>query len=60
MTDLPKLTILLGPQTRMAFALNAHIRENRPYLTGKGMTVLPSRLASPLVRRALDAAIGIT
>ena len=54
MTDLPKLTILLGPQTRMAFALNAHIRENRPYLTGKGMTVLPSRLASPLVRRALD------
>lgn len=55
MTDVPKLTILIGPQTRMAFALNAHIRENRPYLTGKGMTVLPSRLASPLVRRALDA-----
>lgn len=54
MTDLPELTILLGPQTRLSLALNAHFRENRQYLANKGMTVLPSRLASPLVRRALD------
>ena len=39
MPDLPGLTIILGPQTRVSLALNAYLRDNRQYLTGKGMTV---------------------
>ena len=54
MSDLPDLTILLGPQTRLSLALNAHLRENRQYLYDEGLVALPTRLASPLVRRALD------
>lgn len=54
MTDLPPLTVLLGPQTRVALALNAHLRENRQFLSSKGITALPSRLASPILRRAVD------
>lgn len=54
MTDLPDLTILLGPQTRLALALNAHLRENRQFLVSKGVMALPSRLASPLLRRVID------
>lgn len=54
MKELPDLTILLGPQTRVALALNAHLRENRQFLSNRGVTVLPSRLASPLLRRAID------
>ena len=54
MASLPQLTIILGPQTRAALALNALIRENRQHLASKGMTVLPSRLASPMLRRAID------
>ncbi len=54
MPNVPQLTIILGPQTRAALALNALVRENRQYLASKGMTVLPSRLASPMLRRAID------
>ncbi|MEO0915440.1 MAG: hypothetical protein AAFY31_00395 [Pseudomonadota bacterium] len=54
MTDLPELTILLGPQTRVAYAVNAFLRENRSYLGNRGIKALPSRLASPIVRRAVD------
>jgi len=54
MTTLPKVTILLGPQTRLSLALNAHLRENRQYLRARGLIILPSRVASPLVRRILD------
>lgn len=54
MASLPVLTILLGPQTRVSLALNAHLRENRQHLHDQGMIALPSRLASPMVRRALD------
>ncbi len=52
---MPDLTILLGPQTRVALALNAHLRENRQFFAKKGVITLPSRLASPLLRRAVDA-----
>ncbi|MGR3515352.1 MAG: hypothetical protein ACU0GG_21520 [Paracoccaceae bacterium] len=54
MQPLPDLTILLGPQTRLSLAVNAHLRENRQYLHTRGIRALPSRLASPMVRRALD------
>ena len=54
MPNLPQLTIILGPQTRAAFALNALIRENRQHLAGKGISAIPSRLASPILRRAVD------
>ncbi|MEM7632069.1 MAG: hypothetical protein AAF227_08645, partial [Pseudomonadota bacterium] len=54
MTELPDVTILLGPQTRVAYAVNAFLRENRTFLASKGIKVLPSRLASPIVRRAVD------
>lgn len=54
MASLPQLTIILGPQTRVAFALNALVRENRPFLASKNINALPSRLASPMLRRAID------
>ncbi len=54
MEPLPDLTIVLGPQTRASLALNAHLRENRHYLTTKGIAVFPNRVASPILRRALD------
>lgn len=54
MTELPDLTILLGPQTRVAYAVNAFLRENRAFLASKGIKAVPSRLASPIVRRAVD------
>lgn len=52
--DLPDLTLILGPQTYLSLALNAHLRENRHHLRAKGITVLPSRLATPMLRRAID------
>ncbi|MEO1537198.1 MAG: hypothetical protein AAFR73_05660 [Pseudomonadota bacterium] len=55
MSDLPALTIILGPQTRSSLALNAHLRENRQHFAGQGMVALPSRLASPMMRRAIDS-----
>lgn len=54
MADLPDVTVILGPQTRVAIALNAHLRENRHYLRMQGVTAVPSRLATPIVRRAID------
>ncbi len=54
MASLPQLTFILGPQTRVALALNALVRENRAHLASRGMTALPSRLASPMLRRAID------
>lgn len=54
MASLPQLTFILGPQTRVALALNALIRENRQHLASRGVTVVPSRRASPMLRRAID------
>ncbi len=54
MPDLPEVTIILGPQTTASLALNAHLRQNRHDLKSNGITVLPSRIASPLMRRAVD------
>lgn len=53
MTTLPELTVLLGPQTQVALAMNAHLRENRLYLSKHGITALPSRLASPILRASV-------
>ena len=55
MDDLPPLTLLLGPQTMVSLALNTLVREHRFAFGGKGMTVMPSRIASSLIRRCLDA-----
>lgn len=54
MDGLPTLTLLLGPQTIVSLALNALAREYRHAFVEKGMTVMPSRVASPLIRRCLD------
>lgn len=54
MKDLPPLTLLLGPQTIASLALNAIAREFRQAFADKGMTVMPSRVASSLIRRGLD------
>lgn len=48
------LTLMLGPQTAVSLALNAIAREHRAVLSQAGMTALPSRAASPLLRRCLD------
>lgn len=55
MSDLPELTLILGPHTVTSLALNAHIRENRAYFSSIGITALASRAASPILRRASDA-----
>lgn len=54
MTDLPPLTILLGPQTSVSLALNAIAREQRAVLANAGLAAWPSRLSAPLLRRCLD------
>ena len=51
------LTLILGPQTKGALALNAFVREAGAALAAEGVHALPSRVASPLVRRLLDARI---
>ena len=48
------LTLILGPQTRGAMALNDYIRETGGALSGEGVRVLPKRFAAPLIRQALD------
>ncbi len=54
MPDLPEVTLILGPQTGVSLALNVHLRENRNGLRSHGITVMPSRFASPLMRRVVD------
>ena len=46
----PDLTILIGPSTRLALAVNASIRARHAALGERGVTALPHRVASPLVR----------
>ena len=48
------LTLLLGPQTRLALALNSLVRQQRAALMEGGLRALPARLAQPLVRRHLE------
>lgn len=48
------LTLLLGPQSSGGLALNQLIREKRWPLTREGAHVLPTRFASPLIRRVSD------
>lgn len=48
------LTLLLGPQTRLALAINALVRQQRGALNQGGLRALPARLAQPLMRRNLD------
>lgn len=54
MTALPPLTLFLGPQTAASLALNDIFRDFRLQFAAAGTLVLPSRLASPLIRRCLD------
>lgn len=54
MPDAAALTLIIGPQTDLALSLNAVVRTGRAALGRAGMTALPSRLASPLLRRTLD------
>ncbi len=54
MSDLADLTILLGPQTTAGQALNTVIRESRHRLSDAGLSTFPTRLATPLLRRAMD------
>lgn len=48
--NVPDLTFLIGPHTRLALAVNASVRRARGALAAKGVTALPSRAASPLAR----------
>ena len=49
------LTLIIGPQTSLALDLNAIIRTRRSDLAAAGVRALPSRVASPFLRRCLDA-----
>lgn len=48
------LTLLLGPQSRLALAINAVVRQQRGALAQGGLRALPARLSQPLMRRNLD------
>lgn len=54
MSDLPALTILLGPQTPLSLGLNAIARDHAHALARFGLNALPSRFASPILRHAID------
>ncbi|MEO1025403.1 MAG: hypothetical protein AAFX07_07590 [Pseudomonadota bacterium] len=54
MSQLPSLTVLLGPQTSLSLALNAIIRDHKHALQKAGLNSLPSRFASPILRHAID------
>lgn len=55
MSDLPPLTLLLGPQTNLSLGINGVIRSSRQALVRSGLDALPSRMASPVLRRAVNA-----
>lgn len=48
------LTLLLGPQSRLALAINSIVRQQRGVLSKGGLRALPARLAQPLIRRNLN------
>ena len=48
--SLPDLTLLTGPHTRLALAVNATVRRQRGALAAAGITALPNRSASPAAR----------
>ena len=48
------VTLILGPQTPVALALNALVRTGRARLATAGLRALPSRVASPFLRRCLE------
>ena len=54
MSELPKLTLLIGPQTRLALSLNDLARTARAPLHRAGLTALPNRVGTPLMRRSLE------
>ncbi|NNE78978.1 MAG: hypothetical protein HKN18_01790 [Silicimonas sp.] len=49
-----ELTLIIGPQSRLALDLNALVRTHRQALGKAGLKALPSRVASPFLRRCLD------
>ena len=54
MSDLPPLTILLGPHTGLSLGLNTIVRTERAALVAAGLDAMPSRIASPMLRRCLN------
>lgn len=54
MSELPALTVLLGPHTSLSLALNAMARDYKNVLAKAGLNTLPSRFASPILRHAID------
>lgn len=48
------LTLLLGPQCRLALGINKIVRQQGGALKAAGVRALPARLAQPLIRRNLD------
>ena len=54
MSTLPPVTCFLGPQTQLSLALNNIIRQHRAAFAKAGLSVVPSRIATPLLRKALD------
>ena len=48
--SLPDITILIGPHTRLALAINSTVRGQRGKLAAAGVAAFPNRAASPIVR----------
>lgn len=48
------LTLILGPQTAGALHLNTFVRQAGGVLAKHGVRALPTRVASPLLRRCID------
>ena len=53
MSDVPELTILLGPMTAVSVTINGIVRKNSQALADAGVVAYASRTASPILRRHL-------
>lgn len=51
MAELHNLTILVGPPTPMSLRLNQIVREERRALAASGLNAVPSRLATPALKK---------
>ena len=47
------ITLLLGPQTRLALALNDVVRTRRDFITAAGVTAIPNRITAGALRAAV-------
>jgi len=56
--DLPVLTVLVGPETPVALALNDFVRRMRGLMALHGLAAVPNRRAGPVLRQAANSRVA--